>query len=109
VANDGYNEQHTKDYGPQLDEVINELNRRCLKADSIEQSKLSSILNDPHYRLMTEGKNCTVCNRHSDYESIAEHFYLKSGRYRSECKQCSKDKIKKARQLAKIKIDEIPF
>lgn len=109
IANEGYNEQHTKDYGPVLDEVVNELNRRYLKADTIEQAKLSSMLNDPQYKLITEGKTCTICNLLSDYDSIAEHFYLKRGRYRSECKQCSKDKVKRTRQLAKIKLDEIPF
>jgi len=109
VANDGYNEAHTRDYGPQLPEIIDELNRRREKQHKIAAAKLLKKLNDPNFELATHGRTCADCAQHFAPNQVEANFYTKRGKYRRECKDCTKRQNNERRQLAKINLSEIPF
>lgn len=101
---DGINHNGTKDYGNRLEELQDELNRRMTLEDSKEHDK---YLREIEQQISI--KICTICKVSCNREDVPSHFYLKRGKFRSECKECSKNKIRKTRKLAKIKMDEIPF
>lgn len=106
VDNDGYNESHTRDYGPFLDEIKAEIRRRYEKIDRLAEKQLEAKLNDPDYILATIGRTCSVCNTHATPDQVPTMFYKKLGKYRTECKDCSKQKIYDNRKLKKI---DVPF
>jgi hypothetical protein len=103
IAADGLNHDGTKDYGPILPELIDELNRRAEIEDTKHFHELLKQANDT---TNTTTKVCTQCKLEVAIEDAKTHFYTKLSKYRPECKKCSKDKIYKARKLKKI---DCPF
>lgn len=106
IENEGLNYHHTKDYHCYLEEMTLELYDRMNRESELAQLKFEREQNDKDYLLLTQGKTCTTCNAHASYDDLDSLFYKKLGKYRSECKKCSKDKIKRTRELKKI---ETPF
>ena len=114
IDNEGYNYQHTKDYGPYLEDIKAELLRRYKRQDEIRERKLSNEMTSYLARIFHEGITCIKCHEHADFENLPSKFYVKkdtktkmaTGAYYTTCKECTKNAVKERRALAKT---ETPF